>query len=544
MADAPRFRRAAWPPGAESERNQALIVALALAIGAYVVAYPFTLVRYPPITDLPFHAAQTSILRHYLDPSFHFREQFTLHPLEVPYLSMYALGALFALVLPISAATKLMAVAMLALVPAGLAVLFHGMKKSPLWGLAGTGLTWCTVTQWGFLNFMGAIGLFAMSTGFALLVVREPTRVRRAGLALCLVAIFFTHVYRFPFAILGVLAAGALVYPATRRFSPLIGPLVPALSLFVLWLAVRPHGLGIGFGELGFHPERLSEIPRHLFGSYLPLDGAPPTAEGALERALAARLMAVVTFAVVAATALFVADGRARGRSREDVLWALGVTAIPVLFAAGLLLAYLTLPFEVGLWFYVYPREIVAAALFAVAVAPDLPRGPVQRLAFTVLIAAGVAPMGRFVAARFREFEAVTADFREIVRDVPRSPRLFYLVYWLGDSNKRVSPFLHLPAWLQAEKGGALGFHFIQWNHSPIRYREGSPGAPPPFAERFEWTPQYFRVMEHGPWFDTFLVRHRIDPHELFDEDQSIRLVSHRGTWWLYRRLGGTADSK
>jgi hypothetical protein len=536
MADDPQSRPARLYGHAAGEPTGALLWTLALMLSAYVIAYPFTLVRYPPITDLPFHAAQTSILRHYFDPAYHFREQFALHPLEVPYLSMYVIGAFFAIGMPIATATKLMAMTMLALVPAGLAVLFLGMRKSPLWGLAGLCLTWCTVTQWGFLNFMGAIGLFAMSIGFALLVVRRPTRARRVGLALSLVAIFFTHVFRLPFAIIGVLVAGALTFPATRRFSPLIGPLVPSLFLFSLWLIARPRGMGIGAGELVFHPERVHEIGKHLFGSYLPLEGAPMTPEGTLEHQLAKRMLAVGLFAVVAATALFFVEGRARGRTRAEVHWAVAVTALPLLFALGLLIAYLSLPYEAGLWFYVYPREIVAVALFGIAVAPDLPRGVFARIAFIVLFAMGALPMSRFVSARFHEFEAATEDFREIMAVMPRAPRLFYLIYWLGDSAKRVSPFLHLPAWVQAEKGGALDFHFVQWNHSPIRYRTGSPDVPPQFSERFEWTPQYFRVAEHGAWFDTFLVRHREEPSVLFEPDPTIRLAAHRGTWWLYQR--------
>src|SRR5258708_7400516 len=64
----------------------------AVAITAYVIVYPFCVVTYPPITDLPFHAAEASILRHYFDPAFHFREQFSLHPLDAPYVSMYVIG--------------------------------------------------------------------------------------------------------------------------------------------------------------------------------------------------------------------------------------------------------------------------------------------------------------------------------------------------------------------------------------------------------------------------------------------------------------------
>src|SRR5690349_3465776 len=172
MAEDPESHRAPLSGHAASEPTGPLLTVMAASLAAVVIAYPFTLVHYPPITDLPFHASETSILRHYFDPRFHFREQFSFHPLEVPYLSMYGLGVLFALGCSIATATKMMAIVMLALVPIGLSVLFYGMNKDPLWGLAGLSLVWCTVTQWGFLNFMGAIGLYAMSVGYALLVAR------------------------------------------------------------------------------------------------------------------------------------------------------------------------------------------------------------------------------------------------------------------------------------------------------------------------------------------------------------------------------------
>ncbi|HEX4473810.1 MAG TPA: hypothetical protein VH142_01965 [Polyangiaceae bacterium] len=517
--------------------RQALLLASALGLSAFVIAYPFTLVRYPPLTDLPFHAALTSILRHYCDPAWHFRDQFALQLLTVPYLSMYVVGAVLALVMPIWAAAKVMAIVMLALIPAGMAVLFHGMKKNPLWGLSGLAFVWCTDTQWGFLNFMGATGLFMMSVGYALLVVDRPTRARRVGLAVVLLLLFFTHVYRFPYAVLGVLLAGAVVFPVTKRFSPLVWPLVPALALFVVWIAIRPKGMGISFSELGFHAERFSFIPRHLFGAYLPTEPAPPTPESVAERRIAKHMLVLGLFTMGAATVLALGDGRRRERSHAEIRWARGVTALALLLAAGFFVGYLTLPFQAGNWFYVYPREIVGAALALVAVAPDLPRSFGQRLAFVALLGACATPMTRFVSARFREFETATADFRAVMAAMPRSPKLFYLVYWLGDaSNKRVSPFLHLPAWVQAEKGGALDFHFVDWNQSPVRYRAAGEWVPPPPPEHFEWEPQYFNVLTLGPWFDTFLVRHRIDPHELFDPDPSVHLLLHRGTWWLYRR--------
>jgi hypothetical protein len=533
MADVPRFRLAR--PRAGSGRTERFLVVAAVAVVAYVVAYPFTRATYPPLTDLPFHAAQASILRHYFDPSFHFREQFTVHPLEAPYVSMYVIGALFALVMPITTASKLMAISMLGLVPAGLAVLLLGMKKSPLWALLGAGLTWCTVTQWGFLSFMGATGLFAMSVGFALMVLDDPTPRRRIALAASLVAIFFTHVYRFPFAVAGVLLAGGIMFPATRRFSVLLKPLVPGVFLFALWVLIRPRALAPGIGKIAFHAQRVLRIPEHLFGSYWPMEGFPETVEGNAEHAIATRMLVLAVFAAVAAIALRFVEARHRPGAERD-LWTRRATHLALILAAGLFFLYLILPLEVGQWFYVYPREIVGVVLFLIAALPDLPRGALARAGFVALFSFAVVPMATFVAARFRAFEENTADFRDVVSHMPPAPRLLYLIYWLGGSMKTASPFLHLPAWIQAEKGGALGFHFAKWGFYPVRYRTGTANVPPPSDEGFEWEPQYFDVTKHGPWFDTFLVRHQIDPHSLFDRDGSIHLVGRYGTWWLYRR--------
>ena len=86
---------AARPPAPSGGGCPPLAVA-AVAFAIFAIAWPLSAARYPPMVDLPFHAAQTAALRHYFDPAFHFREQFELRPFAVPYLSMYALGGLLA----------------------------------------------------------------------------------------------------------------------------------------------------------------------------------------------------------------------------------------------------------------------------------------------------------------------------------------------------------------------------------------------------------------------------------------------------------------
>src|SRR3954464_2323793 len=87
-------------------RMNAVLGVAGIGLAFYVVVYPFLVGNLPPLTDLPFHAAETAILRHYEDPAWHFREQFSLNLFDAPYVSMYLVGVLFAFILPIVTATK------------------------------------------------------------------------------------------------------------------------------------------------------------------------------------------------------------------------------------------------------------------------------------------------------------------------------------------------------------------------------------------------------------------------------------------------------
>lgn len=514
---------------ARAKSLEVLVGVLSVCVCGYVVAYPLTLVTYPPLTDLPFHAAQTSILRHYLEPSWHFREQFSLHPLEVPYITTYGVGALLALVMPFTWAMKCAVAGTVLALPAGLAVLFHGLKKSALWGaLLGLGLAWNQLVWWGFLNYIGALGLYAASVGLALRLVDAPSPRRARWLGAMLVAVFFTHVYRLPFAVLAVLAAGAVMYPATRRMRPLFLPMVPSLTLFGAWLWVRPSTLS-GKLELGLHLERLRDAGRMVFGAFLP---QTPTGREELRITL---FMGLALAAWWVVGALIAARAARRGADDDERAWRRGALALPLLLATGHLVAFLVLPMSIGTWWYVFPRELVAALYLLLAAAPDWPRGVWGRLGAVSLVAVATGRMALFTAEQFLRFEDLTRDFREVVALVPRAPRLFYLVFEHRGTDRARSPFTHLPAWVQAERGGWLDFHFGSWDLYPVQYRKDGV-VPPPLPMSWEFTPQYFDVRKQGAWFDTFLVRHSIDPAPLFRADPTIHLVARRGTWWLYRR--------
>jgi hypothetical protein len=200
---------------------------------------------------------------------------------------------------------------------------------------------------------------------------------------------------------------------------------------------------------------------------------------------------------------------------------------------------YFTLPMQINNWWYVYPRELTVACFLALGLVPDLPRAIFPRVALAALLGVAAVPMARLVARNYAVFDAATRDFDEITRDLPQAPRLLYLVFDHTGSTRTVSPFIHLPAYVQAEKGGMLSYHFAIYGASPLAYRprEGRESiVPPPTPPRWEATPEAFDVLERGRFFDWFLVRKADPPDDCFEADPTIVLDRHVGTWWLYRR--------
>lgn len=511
--------------------SEVFLALVAVVASVYVIVFPFVVTRYAPMTDLPFHAANTGLLRHYFDADYHVREQFEISPIGVPYMSTYVLGALLMLVMPSWIAIKIAAIAMLAMLPLGLGVMFHGMKKSPLLGLAGLPFVWNFLTHWGFLNYVGALGIFCAVIGLTLLVLDKPTFRRQIFLSTALVFLFFTHIFRFPFALLGVVGTTIVMYPATRRFWPVIPPLGMPLVLLLAWLRARPATLRSPMHLAKLDAARLREFPNYL------LEGGfnDPTEAAALVTGF--RFLGVVALLLVIA-AFF--DGRLSRRTNREWTWFGGVILVVLGCAGAFFLLFMKLPMEAGLWWYIYPRESVATAFLVLGLLPDLPRMKPLRVPIVLALAYAPLPLAASITANYRDFDRVTDDFHQISRKIPTGPKLMYLIFDHGGTKKKNTPFIHLPAYVQAEKGGWLGFHFSMFGGSPLLYRNPrEPGAvvPPPVPLRWEWTPQRFRALEHGKFFDWFLVRNPTSPASLFKPDPAIVPVDHVGSWWLYRRV-------
>jgi hypothetical protein len=527
------------------------IYAIAVVFSIATVAWPLMVSRYPAMTDLPFHAAMSSAFRHYFDDSYHFKDQFELQPFAVPYMSSYLLAAFFMLFLPAVPAVKLATAVMLLMLPVGLGVFAWGMRKTPLLGTAGLPFIWCDLTHWGFINFVSALGLFAMTMGLALRALDRPSRKTEVALGLTLVVLFFTHIFRFPFALAGVAGTVVVAYPVTRRWRPAILPAIPSAILFAIFWFRRAVPIGGSMGPMTIETNRLRDMPTFIVHGF----NDPAEMENAIRYFRVVVCVAIVSVAFAIGRALLKkeesepesepeseseTEAESEPRAIRDLFnrhFTALVTLVPLACSAVALLMYLTLPMEIGVWWYVYPREATATCFFALACLPDLPKLKLARAG--CVVALGLASLGvtRVVANGYAEFGRATEDFHEITELIPRAPKLLYLIYDHSGSSRTNTPFIHLPAYVQAEKGGWLSFHFAVWGTSPVKFRTDPDAVvPPPVPIRWEWTPQKFDLARQGPFFDWFLVRTPDAPDVLFMGDPTIVRVAHKGRWWLYHR--------
>src|SRR6185437_4522347 len=205
-----------------------------------------------------------------------------------------------------------------------------------------------------------------MSIGLTLLLLEAPSRRRQALLAATLVALFFTHIFRYPFALCAVVGTAVVMYPATRRIRPIALPLVPALALMGTWLLVRPKEVAASFGPLAIHKERMKELPGYLTGAF-----NDPAEHQAFDAFFRIVLVVGVLSIAIAIVAAFL---RKKEERRTTIAWDVGVTVVPLACAVVFLGLFLWLPMSIGIWWYVYPREATAATFIALGAFPNLPR--------------------------------------------------------------------------------------------------------------------------------------------------------------------------
>lgn len=525
-----------------------LMIRVLVGILTVFAISPFLLTLRPPLQDFPQHLAAGHVLLEPNDPQLRFEDYFSSEWLRSQYLGIYVLLGLFYYPLkwfveqPLLVASRL-SIAVLALAwAASSECLGSRLLRRHGFGLFFLVLFFNAHLILGFLNFLLGTA-FCFLTLWLLAEVRarraaNPAHRTPAGLRLLLsgsaLATFYFHVV--PFAIvLAVFAASLAVDALLLRFVPkrqaptyslsFIDNLsfLPAVIALCAWL-VSPAGQSTRQAAQG-GDEHVKAVFTSASANTAALDS---WLTDVFRSAWDTRLMYLAVSALLAYTVLEWAvwaltrksqiklsatesQPHAQTPNQDSVLiWLLrlGAPACAVAYyvtpasydwiwpinARFPLLALLLLPF----WLPAAPTQLAAVRWLVIARSV---------MTATCIVIFAVASAGETVLAReaFRGFAKEIAGLDDVLEAIPYGKKVATLVFDRGSRFVSFSPFLHVGAYYQAERGGVSYFSFNDFPQSPVRFLPAD--RPPKAKPRWEWRPESVRPDDELGWFDYVIVR-------------------------------------
>ena len=505
------------------DRLQAALLLLGLAMAA-----PVWSATWLPLMDLPQHLAAIAVLHRHGDAATLFPTHFALALGTTQYLAYYLAVDALAYLLPLEVANRVVLTLAVAAFPLAARALLRALGRDERLAVFAAPLAWSPQLLLGFLNYEAALPLLLWTLARSARIADAPgSRREAAGLGALGLALFYTHLLAYLFALCGAAllglrggtregTLGERVRASPKALAWLGAGFTPSLIALGVWLARTPASdPGQASGGVGatVRPQwattgdLLARLPSQLLDLY-------PDGSGHL------------LLAALAACALWAAwPDPARA---PDAKATRGAGALAGL-AAGALVAYLVLPESYG---WVWPfceRFAVVAALFLPMLARPLPgwrgRAPLAAAAVVALATSWTA------VRHFRAFSAEADGFGELLARAAPAKKLVALVSDRGSPEVRFSPFLHFGSYYQARSGGIATFSFADFPQSPIRYLDAD--RPPRLPPRWEWTPERFRPDAEGRYYDYGLVRGPVDP---FARATGWRLATREGRWLLYER--------
>ena len=477
---------------------------------ALLICLPVLVFDYLPCTDLPQHLSVASILRGLDDPATGFARYYTVDLGRTMYLLPYGLTLALGAVLPLELAQACVIFLSLVLYPVALMALLRALGKPRALSLLGLPLVYNSAFFWGFINFNLSVGLAIW--GMALLL--DPRRGWRGDIGLGLLGglVVFTHLYG-----LLLLLGFALLLLVGRHGRSLIRqlvPLAPALVGVIFWPwpgQVNPEQVASWKGVAA----RLLVLPREVFGAY----------QDRSEILFMALLLG--GFLVLGWRAIPLSLQRWRACPwPERAVW--------LLLLINLLL-YQVMPLHTATAKFVHFRHGLIAAMLLPALLPTKVFLRRPNMARAVLV--GVAAASLLGAWwHLHRFNAEAREFDQVLRELPRRPRLLSLIFDPRGQVMATAPYLHFAGHVQARKGGLISTTFARFWNIPVRHRPGL-GAPET-PDSFEWQPLTYRYHQFGYYYPWVLARlkpgARLPDLGLFPYVEVMR----EGSWRLYRKEG------
>jgi hypothetical protein len=510
------------PPAAAGGRQALLLVLATSLLGTIPVWIP----TFPPMTDLPQHAVQITLLRAMLHPGFAYADLFDLNWFT-PYLFGY--GLVYGLVpfVGIVAACKIVIACSLVALPLSTALVMTETGTDRRWAMLAVPAMYGFSYHWGFLNFLVAAPVGLVFLWLTLRQARQPSLGKAIALAAGIILLFFCHALMCVF--FGFIAGCILLWSGKSMLNAIarVLPLTAVLPVAMLW-GLRRKGPLVQILPPNWDLNWLTtqDVYYSLIAQWTTPDGWGWGRTAGLFPRLLGGLPGPLTTLVGLAIVLLPFAAGAR-TTRRPMIW------VPFLVCMAVLL------FVPGFFYgtdFIYQRfTVFALPLFLILLQPRpgraLPRWTWPACA--ALVAGWIA----VVSMNAVRYEREAAGFDEILAHMEPGQRAMSFAFERDSDGTIAPPFLHFPAWYSAIKGGVVDPNAASEFAAPVFYRPGKRPVARPLG--FEWDPGLFDwPLFHAEQYRYFVAKAPKDfgPWMFRNASCNTRLVYHVNHWWLYEK--------
>lgn len=476
------------------------------SLACLLCALPVMLSSYPPMVDVPQHAAQVAALKSLLGgDTWAFSDMFELR-LFTPYWLGYGLVMALAVPFDIVMAMKIVVAGSQCIFvwAAGRFCLKMNMPRE--WRWLFLMLPFGFAYQWGFLNFIVAAPFGFLFLYHVIALQENNDRKSWLNIVLWVHFLFLAHFLIAAFFCAVAIFLLANPWRGIKAWFCRCLPIFSVLPITFIWLATSfnsiPQARGNIIWSIGLN--RLIEF-------FPSLVSAPTPATGQL----IGLLCAAVPFL-----------GGARPR-RSLVAWAPFCLYVIWMFFV---------PHVLGGNFFTYQRfGLFGLPLYFLG----FEKSPKEkRMNYSEMVGVGLALVSVVVVGwhsiRTTIFNDETSGYRIVMEQAKPGKRILMLAF---DSTSRASTaplHLHFAGWFQAQSGGLAEFNFARFWGVPVKYKDNALSG---IYSGFEWYPGTLDWVRHrGELFDYLLVRHPLDASDWLQEKSgnTVKLIAKNGEWQLY----------
>ncbi len=457
---------------------------------AVLASAPAWIVKYPPMMDLPFHAATIRLIHSIHDPKYGF-DDFQLTLGRTQYVLYYLVGSFLAYFLGVIKANILLVAAYLGGTVLALRALLKALGKDERLCLFVVPLLVNAMFMYGLFPFLLGIPLMFWALAESVRYFAEPTLKRGILLGALALAVFYSHI--FPFGIFGLGFAAMFPWSRPREWIRAALPPIPALLTLGWWTFFTAAGkLTRGALTDAAADARkplgaaIQDIPNWLTNIF------PDATDDAI----------FIATGIVALLAVGLSMG-----DRERGVRPVGRAY--VLLPIACVLFYFNSTEGHGYIWLIAQRFPILFCMTAIPLLPMPKRGRGQLVTLGAALVGAASTVN--ICQHFIRFQLdEVGDIDGAIDAMDPRKRVCALIYDRGSTtiSPQWQPFLHYGSYYQAQKGGVVMFTYAGYAHWPIDFKPGRyPPPGTPARLRWEWTPELVTMREIYPYYDYVLTR-------------------------------------